>query len=83
MQKGAEGIGEVATRSYNPEMAEKKESYPMRATPSWAAMVKAQAEREIRPANNLIEWVMTAYCKDPAVQELVRRYEAAPSSSSD
>jgi hypothetical protein len=66
----------VDTRCYTPGMAETKKPYPMRATPSWAAMVKAQAEAETRPAGNLIERVMVAYCGDPAIRELVQKFEA-------
>jgi hypothetical protein len=68
-------LHDVETPCYNPGMGETKEPYPMRATPSWRAMVKAQAARETRPANNLIERVMVAYCGDPAIRELVRKFE--------
>lgn len=68
-------IPKTRTARYPEPMSEVKKSYPMRATPSWAAMVKAQAQKETRPAGNLIERVMVAYCGDPAIRELVRKYE--------
>jgi hypothetical protein len=83
MEKTATGIRDVGTMCYNPGMAEKKESYPMRATQTWAEMVKNQALLETRPANNLIERVMVAYCNDPAIRELVQKYEDRTPPSSD
>jgi hypothetical protein len=74
-------LHDVATPCYNPGVAETKEPYPMRATPSWRAMVKSQAERETRPANNLIERVMVAYCGSPAIRELVRQFEDKPAAA--
>ena len=65
----------VATKCYSASMAELKNPYPLRATASWSAMVKAQAERETRPAGNLIERVMVAYCGDPEIRALVQRFE--------
>jgi hypothetical protein len=65
-------------------MGEKKDSYPLRATKSWAAMVKARGEVEKRPAGNLIEAVMYAYCNDSAVREAVHRFiEQGATQSSD
>jgi hypothetical protein len=83
VENQAVALHDVDTPCYNPGMGETKKPYPLRAFPSWAAMVKAQAEKETRPAGNLIERVMVAYCGDPAIQELVRKFEDSRSSSSD
>jgi hypothetical protein len=74
MGNGAIGIHAVGTPCYSPSMGEKKDSYPLRATKSWAGMVKTRADAEKRPAGNLIEAVMYAYCNDAAVRESVHRF---------
>lgn len=66
---------DVGDSCYSPAMGETKKAFPLRATPTWANMVKAQAARETRPAGNLIERVMIAYCSDPEIRDLVRRFE--------
>ncbi|MFA5911822.1 MAG: hypothetical protein WC815_23830 [Vicinamibacterales bacterium] len=62
-------------------MAEKRDPFPMRSTKTWAAMVSAQAAKETRDRTNLIERVMVAYCNDPAIRDLVQRYEDTHSAA--